>query len=227
MNGGVEQLTRALAAISATEWLAVVLALAYLVLAVGQNAWCWLFAALSSVLYLWLFAAAGLRMQAALQVFYIAMAGYGWLAWHRGRRAGAEPDGNARSRSAEGMAVSRWSPRRHLAAVGLVVVVTCINAALLRAAPSPAEAGAAEWVPYADAAIAWGSVLTTWMVARKVLENWLYWIVLDLAAAWLYGSQGLYATAVLFVVYAVIAARGYRSWRDSIAAVPLTPAADA
>ena len=107
----------------------------------AQNAWCWLFAALSSALYLWLFAAAGLRMQAALQVFYIAMAGYGWFAWHRGRRASAEPDGSARSRSAEGMSVTRWSPRRHLAAVGIVVVVTCINAALLRAAPSPADAG--------------------------------------------------------------------------------------
>jgi nicotinamide mononucleotide transporter len=65
------------------------------------------------------------------------------------------------------------------------------------------------------------------MVARKVLENWLYWIVLDLAAAWLYGSQGLYATAVLFVVYAIIAARGYQSWRVSIDAVPRTQAADA
>jgi nicotinamide mononucleotide transporter len=54
------------------------------------------------------------------------------------------------------------------------------------------------------------------MVARKVLENWLYWIVLDLAAAWLYGTQGLHATAGLFVLYAVIAARGYQSWRGSM-----------
>ena len=227
MNGAVELITRALAAISAIEWVAVVLALAYLVLAVRQNTWCWLFAALSSALYLWLFAGAGLRMQAALQVFYIAMAGYGWFAWHRGRRVSAGSDESAAPRTAETLSVTRWSPRRHLAAVGVVVAVTCVNAALLRAAPSAGEAGSAGLVAYADAAIACGSVLTTWMVVRKVLENWLYWIVLDLAAAWLYGSQGLYATAVLFVVYAVIAARGYQSWRDSIAAVPRAPAADA
>jgi nicotinamide mononucleotide transporter len=61
------------------------------------------------------------------------------------------------------------------------------------------------------------------MVARKVLENWLYWIALDLLAAALYWSQGLYATTVLFVVYAVIAARGFAEWRATLrdAATPL------
>jgi nicotinamide mononucleotide transporter len=55
------------------------------------------------------------------------------------------------------------------------------------------------------------------MVTRKVLENWLYWIVLDSAAAVLYWSQGLQATAVLFVVYVVIAVRGYFEWRADLA----------
>ena len=77
-------------------------------------------------------------------------------------------------------------------------------------------------VPYVDAVIAWGSVLTTWMVARKILENWLYWIVLDLAAAGLYWTQGLYATAVLFVVYAVLALRGYQEWSRDASRQPAT-----
>ena len=54
-------------------------------------------------------------------------------------------------------------------------------------------------VPYVDAFVAWGSVLATAMVARKLLENWLYWMVLDSVAAALYWSQGFHATAVLFV----------------------------
>jgi nicotinamide mononucleotide transporter len=60
------------------------------------------------------------------------------------------------------------------------------------------------------------------MVARKVLENWLYWVVVDLAAAALYWSQGLYATAALFVVYAALAVRGYQQWsRDARSATAI------
>jgi nicotinamide mononucleotide transporter len=71
----------------------------------------------------------------------------------------------------------------------------------------------ASWVPYVDAAIAWGSVLATWMVARKVLENWLYWVVLDFAMALLAAWQGLAATALLFLLYTALALRGYWQWR--------------
>jgi nicotinamide mononucleotide transporter len=68
-------------------------------------------------------------------------------------------------------------------------------------------------VPYVDALTAWVSVFATWLVARKVLENWLYWIVVDMVAAALYFTQGLHATAVLFVVYSLVAIRGYQQWR--------------
>jgi nicotinamide mononucleotide transporter len=65
----------------------------------------------------------------------------------------------------------------------------------------------------ADAFVAWGSVLATWMVARKILENWIYWVVFDLAAAALYFAQGFHATAGLFLLYVVLAARGFVAWR--------------
>jgi nicotinamide mononucleotide transporter len=68
-----------------------------------------------------------------------------------------------------------------------------------------------------DALVAWASVLATWLVARKVLENWLYWIAIDAIAALLYWSQGFHATAVLFVVYVAIAVRGYLAWRADLA----------
>jgi nicotinamide mononucleotide transporter len=199
----LQQVVEALAAISVTEWIAVACALAYLVLAVRQNAWCWPFAAASSALYLWLFARTHLPMQAALQLFYVAMAGYGWYSWRHGRRE-------------RPLAVTRWRLSWHLVALVAVLVVTGLNVALLRGVPPAAGTNAERWVAFLDAGIAWASVFTTWLVARKVLENWVYWIVLDLAAAWLYGTQGLYATAALFVVYAVIAARGYQSWRASL-----------
>ncbi|HET7201892.1 MAG TPA: nicotinamide riboside transporter PnuC [Steroidobacteraceae bacterium] len=183
----------AFAAVTPTEWVAVALAIAYLLLAIRQNPWCWAFAITSASLYLVLFSRAGLVMQAALQVFFVAMAVYGWRQW-RG------------SATREPARVGRWPPRRHALAVGAVAAISGINAWLI------ADDGAGV-VAYADAATAWGSVLATWLVARKLVENWFYWIAIDLVAAALYWSQGLHATAVLYVLYTALAVRGYQAWR--------------
>lgn len=202
-----ERLLASLAAIPVAEWIAVVLALAYLLLAVRQSPWCWACAAASSAIYLVLFARGALYMQAALQVFYVAMAGYGWYAW-RGRAAGREVPVKA-------LAVSTWPPVAHALAVSGSVIAAGINGWLI------ARAGGGA-VPYVDALVAWTSVLATWMVARKVLENWLYWIVIDLVAAGLYWSQGFHATSVLFLVYVAIAVRGYVAWRADLHGAPAT-----
>jgi nicotinamide mononucleotide transporter len=196
----VQQVKEAFSTISPGEWLAVALALAYLVLAVRQHIACWFFAATSSAIFLWLFAGAGLVMQAALQVFYIAMAGYGWYSWR---------DGNAATHTTR--AVASWPLLPHLFAIGGITVIAAASASL-------STADSAATVRYADALTAWGSVFATWLVARKILENWLYWIALDLIAAGLYWSQGLSATAVLFLFYSVIAVQGYRSWRATLTA---------
>ena len=66
---------------------------------------------------------------------------------------------------------------------------------------------------YVDSFVTWGSVVTTWMVARRVIENWLYWLVVDAVAAWLYFTQGLLATTLLFGIYLGIVVRGYFVWR--------------
>jgi nicotinamide mononucleotide transporter len=204
----LEAAVAALVAIPPAEWVAVALALAYLLLAVRQNPWCWACAAASSAIYLVLFARGGLVMQAALQAFYIGMAAYGWRAW-RGESAGF---GTA-------LPVSRWSGGRHAAAAGLVLAATLASGWFF----AGSRGGA---VPYVDALVAWVSVLATWMVARKVLENWLYWIVIDAVAAVLYWSQGFHATAVLFVLYVAIAVRGYFAWRAALAR-PASPVARA
>jgi nicotinamide mononucleotide transporter len=192
-------LDAALASIPPAEWVAVLLAFGYLVLAVRQNAWCWICAIASSAIFLVLFARADLVMQAALQLFYIAMGVYGWWAWRHGAgEAGVD------------LPVSRWSAGRHLLVVGAVLAATIVNGWIV----ARAQGGV---VPYVDAFVAWVSVVAMLMVTRKVLENWLYWIVVDSVAAALYWSQGLYATAVLFVVYVFIAVRGYFAWRADLA----------
>ena len=180
------------------EWIAVALALAYVLLAIRQNRWCWPAAAASAAIYLVLFARGGLPMQAALQVFYIAMAAYGWHAW---RSAHGEP---------EELRVRTWPLRWHVLALSAVLLATALNVRLL-----PGESGL--FVAGADAFVAWGSVVATWLTARKVLENWLYWIVFDVIAAVLYFAEGFHATAGLFVVYVVLAIRGFIAWRADLA----------
>lgn len=186
----------ALAAVPPLEWLAVVLALGYLLLAIRQDAWCWAFAIASALLYCVVFARAGLRMQAALQVFFVAMAIYGWRQWRGTAVAPPRP-------------VGRWPWRRHVAGLAAIALLTAASVAWL-------PRTTATWVGAADAATAWASVFTTWLVARKVLENWLWWIVIDLVAVVLYATQGLHATAALYLLYAGLAVRGYVAWRDDL-----------
>lgn len=187
---------------STTPWeaSAAVLALAYLVLAVRRSLWCWPCAFVSSLLYLAVMARAGLYMQAALQAFYVVMAVYGYLAWRRGRGDDGE------------IAIERWPLRAHAVAVIGVVVVSAVSAAVLSLLPAARS-------PFLDAFVTWGSVLSTVMVARRLVENWLYWFVVDGAAAWVYFHEGLAATGLLFVIYVVVVVRGYVVWRREHRAV--------
>lgn len=197
---------------SLVEWVAVALALAYVLLATRQSLWCWPAAGASGAIYLLLFARAGLTMQAALQGFYVAMSVYGWISWRASHGQPGE------------LSVSAWPPGRHLAAAALVILATVANVYLLAGDENPL-------VRYADSFVAWGSVIATWMMTRKVLENWLYWIAFDLVAAALYFSQGFHATAGLFLVYIVLAVRGYLQWRRCLVkpgqGLGVEPAADA
>ncbi|HKE46137.1 MAG TPA: nicotinamide riboside transporter PnuC [Steroidobacteraceae bacterium] len=183
---------------SPIELAAAILALLYLVLAARQNAWCWPCALVSTAIYLWLFFERALYQQALLQLFYIAMAVYGWWHWR-----GAASEGALR--------VSRWTLQQHATAAAVVITLT-LSTGWIEARVTSAP------LPYLDAFTTWGSVVTTWMVARKVLENWLYWLVVDSAMVYLSYRSGLPATAVLFVIYLGIVIAGFFAWRRSLPA---------
>jgi nicotinamide mononucleotide transporter len=186
-----------LGAWSAPELVAVMLALAYLVLAARQNIWCWPCAFVSTAIYFGLFLDRQLYQQSLLQIFYLVMAVYGFWHWRHGARGRRE------------LPVSTWPRRRHLQAAAAVAVLTVVTGWLeARYTDAP--------LPYLDAFTAWGSVVTTWMVARKVLENWLYWLVVDSVLVYVYFVSSLPATALLFVVYLGIVIAGYFSWRRTL-----------
>jgi nicotinamide mononucleotide transporter len=179
---------------SAAEAVSVLAGLVYGVLAVRQNRLCWLFGGVSSAILAWLAARAQLPMQALLQLAYVAMSVYGFRHW---------------SRQATSMPIGWWPWRVHL---GIGVAIALATWAL---APWIAAATQAAW-PRLDTATLLASLLATWMVARVRLENWLYWIVIDAIAMFLYGAQGLMFVAVLYAVYLVIAVFGWFEWRSRL-----------
>ena len=186
--------------LTALQWweiLAVALAIAYLVLAIRQNIWCWAAAAGSTLLYLFIMYLARLYMESVLQLFYLAMAAYGWHQWRGG--------GVDRA----GLKVSTWPLRFHLLAIVSVLLLVFVSGQLLTRYSDAA-------MPFLDSLTTWGAIVATFMVTRKILENWIYWFFIDAVSIVLYINRDLFFTAALFSAYLVMIVIGYRSWRASM-----------
>ena len=189
-------LTEQVRAYSALEFTAVVIAVLYLVLAIRQNIWCWPCAMISTAIYVWLFIDAKLYMESVLNVFYFFMAGYGWSVWHAGESDDA------------GLPVSVWSGNIHFISILAIAVLSATGGFLLTRYSDAAY-------PYVDSATTFAAIWATFLVARKVLENWWYWLVIDSVSVLIYWSRGLELTALLFVVYVAMIPIGLVSWTRS------------
>jgi nicotinamide mononucleotide transporter len=201
------QLVSAWRGTSWVEILAAVLALAYLLLAIRQRLECWVAAFVSSALYVWVFFTAHLYMESVLSAFYAAMAVYGFLQWQRGRGGTV-------------LAVSRWPLVRHLAGVLGILCLSVINSYFLRRFTPAAS-------PLVDSMVTWSSVFATFLVARKVYENWHWWLVIDSVSLCLYFTRHLYLTMLLFALYLVLIVIGMRQWHRSLAPPAYAPPAHA
>lgn len=176
------------------EVVAVASGVAYLVLASYENLWCWAFAALSTVLYVFICIGAGLYAETGLQFYYLFMAGYGFYEWkYTGKKHKERP-------------IQTMSLRGNLLSIAGILAGTLVMGYLL-AAYTNAK------LPYIDSFTTVGALVTTWMVAKKYLENWLYWIVVDSVGIYLYWNRGLNLTALLFAAYVVIVCFGYFQWK--------------
>lgn len=178
---------------SGWELIALVLALAYLMLAAHQRQWCWLAAAVSCTIYALIFWQAKLYMESLLQVIYIALAGYGWWQWQH-------KDDAAQS---TGFKFSwRWHLRQWLWLTPLAIAI-----ALALQQFTDADA---VWL---DTFTTCFSLLSTWLIAQKAFETWWYWLIIDTAYVYLYWSKGFVATALLFVLYVVLVIYAMYRWR--------------
>ncbi|MEM1262601.1 MAG: nicotinamide riboside transporter PnuC [Pseudomonadota bacterium] len=180
------------------QWLAVVGAIAYLGLVIRESILCWWFAGASSAIYVYLTWQVNLVGQAALNAFYVAMAAYGYWRW----RGGQSND--------DSVPVVRWSLGIHgvalLAIAGGTLLVTASRNALTSSELTMIDS-------VGDSATTLAAIWTTYLVARKELNSWFYWVVIDIATIVLFVRQGLTEAALPFAIYLVMIPFGYIAWR--------------
>lgn len=178
------------------ELAALLLGIAYLLLAIRESIWCWLCAFISSSIFAVVFAGAQIYMDSALQVFYAAMAVYGAWTWS----AAGGPE--------KRLPVTTWPVGLHLVMVAIVVAGAGLSGRALEAWTDAAY-------PYVDSFTTFASLWATFLVARKVLENWWYWLVIDGISIGIYLERGLNFAALLFLVYLIMIPFGLLAWTRS------------
>ena len=178
------------------EMVAVFLSVTYLLLAIKQNLWCWVAAFISTLIYTVLFFDASLLMDSALNMFYLVMAIYGWYSWKYG---------NGINKNEE-LEITTYGLAKNLKIIGTLIIVSLILGYIM------ANYTRADFA-YLDTFTTVFAVFTTYTLTKKVLENWLYWIVIDSVSIYIYINKGFYLTAVLFAFYTVLAFIAYNNWK--------------
>ncbi|WP_226960733.1 nicotinamide riboside transporter PnuC [Thalassotalea sp. LPB0316] len=176
------------------EAIGVVTALLYVIFAAKGSIWCWPMALVSTLVYTAIFYDVYLWMDSLLQVYYFAMAIIGWLNWNR-----------AKQQQTNDLPIVSYTGCFHLKAVALLALVS-LALGWLMASYTPTD------FPYIDAATTVFAVFGTYLVVKRVLENWLYWVVIDLVSIFIYIEKDLQPTALLFVFYTVFAGYGFFQW---------------
>ncbi|WP_240615483.1 nicotinamide riboside transporter PnuC [Alteromonas facilis] len=175
------------------QWLevvAVVLAIAYVLLAAKKNIWCWLCAGISTALYTVIFWDVNLPFQVGLNGYYVLMAVVGFVRWKK-EEDNFEP--------------TRLSWQENTAIVLGILLVTLLVASYVSSFSSTSYV-------YVDAFVTVASVVTTLMVVFKKLDNWVYWVVINAVSCWLYWQVGLVLTSLLFLLYVGLAVYGLIQW---------------
>jgi len=186
---------------SVTELIATIAGVACLILLVRQSIWNFPFAIVQVVLSGWVFYTQRLYSDTILQGFFVVLNVYGWIHWSRGGERTELPV--TRMRRGE---IAGWAAATLLLTAGWGLFAKLqLNAA----------------APFIDGFILVASLVAQWLTARKRLESWWLWILVDLVAVPLYASRGLYFLAGLFAIFIVLCVQGLREWRQSVTGSPL------
>lgn len=161
-----------------------------------ENIWCWAISIFSVALYVYIFFVQKLYADSVLQFSYIFLSIYGWITWS-----------NKPSNKSE---LPILNINVKISVYLLIVFVTlsiAISYYLKTFTDSP--------LPYTDAIFTSASVVCTWLMAKKYIENWLIWVVLDLGYIALFIYRQLYPTAFLYFIFTILAIKGFVDWKKT------------
>ena len=188
-----DSIWEALKATSLIEWLAVTSSITYVILVSKRLIICWFFAFVGSALFVYLGYIGDLYIESILQLFYVAMAVVGWLSW--------------KNSNPENSKIQLWGVNKHLLNIIISGIVSLILGFIFANYTNQAN-------PYIDAFTTCYSLSATFMVAKKILGNWIYWIVIDLVSIYLYAQRDYNLAAVQYGVFTLLAVFGFIAWRN-------------
>lgn len=177
------------------DWVTTILALVYVYLAARNSPWCWLFGAVGCAIWCYVdIVDYKLYSDAALQAFYVVMSFIGLYQWQKGGEAQTV------------LPVSSMTLKEHA-----WLIAVCLLAGLLLGYFVSQHFAAA--ATYPDAITTTFSIGATIMLLRRKVENWLYWIIIDIAYVGIYASRGATLFMLIMLVYVGVAIYGYKSWQ--------------
>ncbi len=176
------------------EWITFVTALAYVYFAAQKKLITWLFALISVGLTFYLDVIGKLYIESGLQVFYFAMAIYGWINWKKAEK--------------NDLLITRWSIQLHLLNIFASAFLALLVGYIF-------DNYTEQSTPFLDAFTTCFSLVATLMVVKRVIENWLYWIFINVGMVVLYMNNGFEILAAQYGIFVVLALYGYWSWNKS------------
>lgn len=179
------------------EVIAVILGLAYVFLIARENIWGWPAAFISTAIYTAIFWDKQLPMQAFLNAYYLLMAVYGFTIWYRG---------SAKSSANAQLKIRSLATKYLIGFYALGLLITWLIASYLAANEFSKS-------PYLDSGIMAFSLLNTYLMAKKYIQNWHNWALINLASAILYSQAELYLTAAMHASFLILAVYGYLNWK--------------
>ncbi|WP_293946217.1 MULTISPECIES: nicotinamide riboside transporter PnuC [unclassified Sphingobacterium] len=177
------------------EWLGTLTGFLCVYLAAKQNIWNWPISIISVISYAILFYDARLYGDTLLQFYFLSTAVYGWYYWFKRKEENKKPIVKANK----------------VQLVLSILAIICLTAAIGYLLDSKTNSD----VPYIDAFCTAISFIAQFLMTRKILQNWLLWVFVDICYIPLYVHKQLMLTAVLYFVFAIIAWKGYRDWQKT------------
>lgn len=175
------------------EWIATISGFLCVYLAAKQNIWNWPISIISVGIYLYIFYVNRLYGDSVLQIYFLGTAAYGWYYWNKRSRSDEKP-------------ISSLTARQYVWILVIILILSSVLGFSLH-----------QWtnsdVPYADGFCTAMSFVAQFLMTRKILQNWIIWVIVDICYIPLYIHKDLTMTAILYLVFAIIAWNGYKDWR--------------